>query len=944
MKKTALFVLAVFWGITMAVAQCPVTITGSVVTTGASCPSNGSASINTNISGGSGQNYTLISGPAGVPLNTPQASNLFSALLPGAYTVRVACAGTQQNFSFNIADNYPRITDVNASITNNSCTNGLSGGTVLVSSITGGRPPYQYSLIQSTDPNYADNLSAYGPSTTLTGSSNATYQLRVKDACNQYFTKTLQFASYMPPVHIDPWLAFNDQACGNNATSIYYSIFNSATSNYTDLTPYIAAGISVTMWQAPTGFDCDGSNLAVLPSGCGSPVYQNTVTTDTMIIPIVPGYNYIIKTETACGQWAMRCLDLSWYLEPRYEVNAQSSGCGGNAGGERMIIRQTSAEFIKYPAIVTVRNSSNVIVDTKTLNSVNDVYESPLLPLGTYTVQLVDACGNTVNNTVYSPASNTDPVNLNPSYYTLYACAAGSATQAGTTQAHLELEGYVPNITNSTITITSGPSNVGVAGVNYPLGTSNYIWTNMLPGNYTASIASPTITCGTRMLNFTIDNSLLLQQSVSATSTSFCSGGGSVTAVGNYNGPFEISYTLCNAVNNGEISTNSTGEFSNLPAGSYYVKMVMSDYCSGVPFSTNSNTVSIIAGSGPPDISKKVGVNCETAAGVSTGTASIFLELAGAAPLLLEYKPISSSSYTVYSNNAPANVTIAGLLPNTIYDIRLTSCGKTYSTQVAVGQLQNFSTLTSVSPCNGAAYTLQAPIFTGAVYSWKNPAGNIVSTTDNYHIASYNSSYNGVYNARISFGTCVSRDFNIGISSVNCGQLLPIKLASFTASKLNCSNIIKWTMENEVLAAGFELQKSFDGANYTTISRFAGNGSSYEYRDAQPGNGKNYYRLKIIGKDGNITYSNILPVYNDCSNATQVMVYPNPSAQFVIIESSSLSTASFELMDISGRKLKIPVLQLSAGKYRINVSVMPNGNYLLKEINTGTTYKIVVQH
>ncbi len=945
MKKTVLFVLAVLWGITIATAQCPVTISGSVSTTGASCPSNGSATINTNIPGGSGQNYTLISGPAGVPLNTPQASNIFNALLPGIYTVRVSCAGNQQNFSFSIADNYPRITDINFSVTNNSCTNSLQGGTVVVSSVSGGRAPFQYSLVQNSDPNYADNLSNYGASATLTGSANSTYQLRVKDACNQYFTRTVQFASYMPPVHIDPWLALNDQSCSSNATSIYYSIYNAATGNYTNLQPYIDAGITVTMWQAPNSFNCDGSNLSALPAGCGAPVYQNTVTTDTMIIPIVPGYNYIVRTQTACGQWAMRCLDLSWYLEPKYYVDVQSSGCGGNAGGERMIIRQTGAEFIKYPAIVTVRNSSNVIVDTKTLSSENDIYESPLLPLGIYTVRLVDACSRTINNTVYSPASNTDPVNLNPSYYSLYACAAGSATQAGTTQGHLDLEGYVPNLANSIITITSGPSNVGVSGVNYPLGTSTYLWTNMLPGNYTASISSPNAVCGTRTLNFTIDNSLLLQQSLSANATSYCSGGGSVTASSIYNGPFSIEYGLYNALNNGEISRNSTGEFNNLPAGSYYIKMIMWDYCAGNEFSVNSNTVTIIGGSGLPDISKKVGVNCETSAGAPTGTASIFLELAGAAPLLLEYKPVLASSYSVYSNNAPNNVTISSLIPNTIYDIRLTSCGKTYSTQVAVGQLQNFSTITTVSPCNGAAYTLRAPLFTGASYSWRNPSGTIVSATDNYHIASYNSSYDGVYNARISFGTCVSRDFNIGISSVNCGQLLPLKLSSFTISKLNCGNLLKWTMEGELLAFGFELQKSTDGFSYINISRIAVNSrGSYEYRDAQPGSGKMYYRLKITGKDGNITFSNILSVYNDCSNGNSVRVYPNPSAQFIMIESNSLSAASFELMDISGRKINLPVKKLSAGRYRIDVSAIPNGNYLLKEINTGATHKIVVQH
>lgn len=943
MKKTALFVLAIFGGIIHLLAQCPVTITGSVGTTAASCPSNGSATISTNIPGGSGQNYTLITGPAGVPLNTPQASNIFNALLPGAYTVRVSCSGTQQNFSFNIADNYPRITDINYTVTNNSCTNSLQGGNVVISSVTGGRAPFQYSIVQNSDPNYADNLSAYGASTTLTGTSNGTYQLRVKDACNQYFTRTVQFTSYMPPVHIDPWMALNDQPCSNNSTSIYYSIYNATTGNYTDLTPYIAAGITVTMWRAPVGFNCDGSPISSLPAGSGSPVYHSIVTTDTMIIPIVAGYNYIVKTETACGQWAMRCLDMSWYLDPKFDVNVQSSGCGGNAGGERMIIKQYSGEFIKYPAVVTVRNSSNVVVDTETLHSENDRYESPLLPLGTYTVTLQDACNRIITHTVYSPASNTDPVVLNPGYYTLYACAAGSSTQAGTTQPHLDLEGYVANIANSTITITSGPSNVGVSGVNYPEGSGTYIWNNMLPGNYTASITSTTPSCGNRVLNFTIDNSLLLQQSVLANAVSYCSGGGSVTANSVYNGPFSIEYGLYNALNNGEISRNSTGEFNNVPAGSYYIKMIMWDYCAGNEFSVSSNTVTIIGGSGLPDITRKVGVNCETAAGAATGTASIFLQLAGAAPLLLEYKQVSAPAYSVYSNNAPNNVTIAGLVPNTIYDIRLTSCGKTYSTQVSVGQLQNFSTLTSANPCNGSAYTLQAPMFAGASYVWTNPSGTVVSNTTDYHIANYNSSYNGKYNAKITFGTCVSRDFDIDITSVNCGQLLGITLKSFTAAKNNCTSILKWSVSSEIQAL-YEVQKSFDGRNFSALAVISGNKYQYEYNDATGGSGKIYYRLKITANGENISYSNILSVLGNCSNVHAVLVYPNPSSQYVIVETGVATSVSFELADVTGRKLAVVSRPAGNGKFQLDVSALPNGNYLLREYNTGTTHKITVRH
>ena len=86
-------------------------------------------------------------------------------------------------------------------------------------------------------------------------------------------------------------------------------------------------------------------------------------------------------------------------------------------------------------------------------------------------------------------------------------------------------------------------------------------------------------------------------------------------------------------------------------------------------------------------------------------------------------------------------------------------------------------------------------------------------------------------------------------------QALPIKLLGFTATKEGSKNLLQWTTVQEVNSSYFEVERSGDGVNYKAIGQVNGAGNSsvaknYSLVDAKPVNGMNYYRLKMVDKDG----------------------------------------------------------------------------------------------
>jgi Concanavalin A-like lectin/glucanases superfamily/Secretion system C-terminal sorting domain len=172
--------------------------------------------------------------------------------------------------------------------------------------------------------------------------------------------------------------------------------------------------------------------------------------------------------------------------------------------------------------------------------------------------------------------------------------------------------------------------------------------------------------------------------------------------------------------------------------------------------------------------------------------------------------------------------------------------------------------------------------------------------------------------------------------------VLPVNLVAFNAEKNNAAVLLNWNTENEINLQRYEVERSSDGRVFVKINEAAAKSNSintYNIVDGKPLNGLNYYRLKIINKDGTYRYSIILKV--DFSKKYLVSILPNPAHDYIIINGAD-KFKRVQLVDMTGKLVKQFIVN-SGNRY--NITGIPQGVYLLQLINDDEQYaeKIIIQ-
>lgn len=197
----------------------------------------------------------------------------------------------------------------------------------------------------------------------------------------------------------------------------------------------------------------------------------------------------------------------------------------------------------------------------------------------------------------------------------------------------------------------------------------------------------------------------------------------------------------------------------------------------------------------------------------------------------------------------------------------------------------------------------------------------------------------------------VANDTIIELSVV---ATLPVKLLSFTGTPLGKANQLKWQTAQEVNSNYFGVEKSTDGIHFNTIGNVIAKGNSsitesYEYLDAAPQTGLNYYRLKIVDKDASFGYSQTISIRNTGSYIT--LAYPNPAKSFVNLNftAARAGRCSFTVYSSNGKAMSTNRYAVNAGSQNITLpmAAMASGTYVVKVIdsegNVITEQKVVKQ-
>jgi hypothetical protein len=234
----------------------------------------------------------------------------------------------------------------------------------------------------------------------------------------------------------------------------------------------------------------------------------------------------------------------------------------------------------------------------------------------------------------------------------------------------------------------------------------------------------------------------------------------------------------------------------------------------------------------------------------------------------------------------------------------------------------------------------QRPDATALVPTWRQETVDI-------------SAYNG-QTIQLGFEAISQYGNVIGLDDINITSniVLPVTMLNFDAKRAGKVNNLSWTTSQEINTLKFEVERSNDGINFTSIGTVnaAGNSSSaissYRFVDTKPVKGTNFYRIRSIDNDNAFKFSTIKSVKN--LGTPELAINPNPVAETmkIALEAEYAEKAMVVITDLSGRRVHSSAVQVLAGANQINIPVqqLSKGTYLVMiQLNNETLVKKITK-
>jgi hypothetical protein len=177
------------------------------------------------------------------------------------------------------------------------------------------------------------------------------------------------------------------------------------------------------------------------------------------------------------------------------------------------------------------------------------------------------------------------------------------------------------------------------------------------------------------------------------------------------------------------------------------------------------------------------------------------------------------------------------------------------------------------------------------------------------------------------------------VMRANSTTVLPVDLSNFSAQlQANNQVVVRWLSSTEVNLASYQVQRSMDGINFSTVATVAPKGAS-NYQVSEDISNTNlpntvYYRLETIDKDGSKSYSSIAAVAFANNAKMRLNIYSNPVTATLKAQVTTLKAgaATITVTDVQGKILVKQTSQLALGtsQVAVDISNFASGNYLLR--------------
>jgi uncharacterized protein len=165
------------------------------------------------------------------------------------------------------------------------------------------------------------------------------------------------------------------------------------------------------------------------------------------------------------------------------------------------------------------------------------------------------------------------------------------------------------------------------------------------------------------------------------------------------------------------------------------------------------------------------------------------------------------------------------------------------------------------------------------------------------------------------------------------GTTFPVELIQFAGNALNAKVRLNWITATEINSSHFDIERSINGVKFEKVGEVKAQGGSnvkrnYFFDNANPINGLNYYRLKMVDKDATFDYSKTITVdYSNSGNKKSTKIYPNPTSSVLNVENAE-NFKMLKIYTIQG------LLVLQSNQLEVNVSALNIGLYMVEVENT----------
>ncbi|RYE16460.1 MAG: T9SS type A sorting domain-containing protein, partial [Sphingobacteriales bacterium] len=340
-----------------------------------------------------------------------------------------------------------------------------------------------------------------------------------------------------------------------------------------------------------------------------------------------------------------------------------------------------------------------------------------------------------------------------------------------------------------------------------------------------------------------------------------------------------------------------------------------------------------------PNLNRSTAYQCDeggfsVSAVASLGVGPYSYQIIGSVP---EFPTISSTpqSSPVFNINNGATYSLIRLRA-------LDACGNATLGDASILPLTN-NGITATSNCMHYPTTITADTVFNATYAWyKKPnlaaADSIyMGSTPGLYIPSLTLTDTGTYVCYMDVNLgCIKRTYHYRLTG-SCYIVLPVQLVTFNGMQQGNLNVLQWQVRQEEDVQAYVLEKKVAGNQFASLqhqdARGAGGQQLYRAIDAAPLRGANYYRLKMINKDGTVTYSNVVVLHRQTADISCI-VYPNPASNGINVRFDQAGEATYDVMLLNMRnqivmQQRISAMQNNSVQLRRPAS-LPAGIYMLR--------------